>query len=470
MLTLFADRFRHDCDGLHRRELLQVGTLGFGGLTLAGLLGARAQAAGYDVVKDKAVVMLNMQGGPTHIETFDPKMTAPSEYRAMFGEVATRLPGVTFGSHFPKLAAMADKLAVVRSYRHGISDHGTAAMHVAAGGNPTGATMGTIYARVAGITNPVTGIPNNAIVIPAAIDPKYREFNAVPQRVTSTGTLPAAYKAFDPSAGGEIIENMKLRIPEARLGERRTLLGRLDALKRKYEATGAFGGADAFQQQAFDVITGGISAAFDLAQEDARLIERYDTSMFDVPAPAVAKRARKKFIKGHSPVSLGKQMLLARRLVEAGCGFVTVTSAGWDMHGQHEFEVADGMPVLGPAVDKAVSAFLEDLQSRGLSEKVLLVMTGEFGRTPRINKDRGRDHWGNLCTLAFAGGGLPMGQIIGRSDRTASVPASDPISSSDVLGTIMRTLLDVGQLRLVSGMPTEIVRALSASTPIAQLA
>jgi uncharacterized protein (DUF1501 family) len=455
MLTLFGDRFRHDCDGLHRRELLQVGTLGFGGLTLAGLYAARARAAGYQVVKDKVVVMLNMQGGPTHIETFDPKMTAPSEFRAMFGEVATRLPGVTFGSHFPKLAAMADKLAVVRCYRHGISDHGTAAKHVAAGGNPTGASMGTIYARVAGITNPATGIPNNTIV---------------PERVTSTGTLPAAYKAFDPSAGGEILENMKLRIPEARLGERRTLLDRLDALKRDFDATDAFAGADAFQQQAFDVITGGISAAFDLSQEDARLIERYDTSMFDVPAAAVAKRARKKFIKGHSPISLGKQMLLARRLVEAGCGFVTVTSAGWDMHGQHEFEVADGMPVLGPAVDKAVSAFLEDLEARGLSEKVLLVMTGEFGRTPRINKDRGRDHWGNLCTLAFAGGGLPMGQIIGRSDRTASVPASDPISSSDVLGTIMRTLLDVGQLRLVSGMPTDLVRALSASTPIPQLA
>ena len=169
-----------------------------------------------------------------------------------------------------------------------------------------------------------------------------------------------------------------------------------------------------------------------------------------------------------SPVSLGRQLLMARRLVEADCRFVTVTSAGWDMHG-NAFGIDDGMPILGSAVDHAVAAFLEDLDERGLSERVLLVITGEFGRTPRINKKAGRDHWGNLCTLAFAGGGLPMGQVIGQSDRRAAVPAGEPVSTANVLATIMHTLLDIGRLRLESGIPSDIMRSLNEAQPIPRL-
>ncbi|MEO1971152.1 MAG: DUF1501 domain-containing protein, partial [Pirellulaceae bacterium] len=154
--------------------------------------------------------------------------------------------------------------------------------------------------------------------------------------------------------------------------------------------------------------------------------------------------------------------------VEAGCGFVTVTSAGWDMHG-NAFGIDDGMPLLGPAVDKAVSAFIEDLEQRGLTDKVLLVITGEFGRTPKINNKGGRDHWGNLCTLMLAGGGLPMGQVIGQSDRTASRPATEPVTVKNLLATVMNTLFDVGKLRLVSGVPDEIARAITVSQPIPQL-
>lgn len=469
MLTVFGDGYSRDCERWSRRQLLQVGSLAFGGLTLPDLFRADARAAsGGRVVRDQSVVFLNLQGGPTQVETFDPKMQVPKEYRAMFGEVKTCLPGVTFGSHFPKLAGMADRLSVVRSYRHGISSHGTAAKHVAAGGNGTGATLGTLYAAVAGLNDPGTGMPNNTLIIPAAIDEKYKSFNAVPSRVTDTGSLPGIYKAFDPSAGGQVIENMQLRLPERRLSDRRSLLESLDGLKRRFDATDALAGADTFQQQAFDVILGGINDAFDLSQETPALVREYDTSMFEVPQPAIDKRKRK-LVKGHSPVSLGKQMLLARRVVEAGCGFVTVTSAGWDMHGAHEFEIADGMPVLGPAVDKAVSAFLTDLHQRGLSENVLLVITGEFGRTPKINNKRGRDHWGSLCPLVFAGGGLPMGRIIGQSDRHASEPASDPIASENVLATIMHTLLDIGELRTRASIPNDVVRVLTQAEPISQL-
>ena len=465
MFTLFGDGQSRTCEGWSRRDFLQVGTLSIGGLSLSSLLAAEAKA-GSGFVRDKAVGIRNLQGGPTHIETFDPKMTAPVEYRAMFGEVKTRLPGVTFGSHLSQLANLADRMAVVRNYRHGIGSHGKAAEHVMAGGNSTGANMASLYARVAGVTSPKTGIPNATVLSPPAAGEEYKKLGAQTSRVTSVGSLPKAYTPFDPSSGGDIVNNMKLRIPENRLGDRRALLSRLDSYKRQIDHADVLGGADQFQQQAFDVILGGISDAFDLSKEDPRLLERYDTSRFDIP-PSLYKKKNKNLLR-QSPVALGKQLLMARRLIEADCRFVTVTSAGWDMHG-NAFGVDDGMPLLGGAVDRAASAFLEDLEVRGLSEKVLFVITGEFGRTPRINKKGGRDHWGNLCTLAFAGGGLPMGQVIGRSNRTASVPAGDVVTSPNVLATIMHTLLDPGELRVAQGIPSDIVQAITQAAPIPQL-
>ncbi|MEO1979965.1 MAG: DUF1501 domain-containing protein, partial [Fuerstiella sp.] len=211
----------------------------------------------------------------------------------------------------------------------------------------------------------------------------------------------------------------------------------------------------------------GVADAFDLSAENPRLVERYDTGSF---VPTAAVRKRNAYAKQFSPVALGKQMLLARRLCEAGCGFVTVTCGGWDMHGGgKEFTMADGLATLTPAVDKAVSAFIEDVRERGLSRKILLVITGEFGRTPKINTNGGRDHWGNLCTLAFVGGGLKMGQVVGRSDRTGSKPDSEPISSSNVLATIMHTLFDVGELRLQTGVPKDVERIITGNAPIREL-
>ena len=193
MIRVTSNELATNCEGVSRRELLRIGALGLGGLTLPRFLAMAGENT--SVVRDKAVVILNLQGGPTQVETFDPKMTAPREYRAMFGEVKTSLPGITFGAQFPRLAKLAHKMAVIRSYRHGIGSHGPAALHVAAGGNPTGACMASLYARVAGITNPETGLPNNTIVIPAACGTEYKDLNAVPQRVTDTGSLPPAYKA-----------------------------------------------------------------------------------------------------------------------------------------------------------------------------------------------------------------------------------------------------------------------------------
>ena len=211
----------------------------------------------------------------------------------------------------------------------------------------------------------------------------------------------------------------------------------------------------------------GVARAFDIGQESPETLARYDTSMMET-TDAVKKR--NSYGAMFSPVALGRQMLFARRLVESGCGFVTVGNGGWDMHGGgKEFRVDDGLATLLPAVDKAASAFIEDIEQRGLSEKILFVITGEFGRTPRINKNGGRDHWGNLCTLAFAGGGLKTGQVVGRSDRTGSRPGSQPISSGQVLSTIMHSLFDIGQLRVQADLPKELEQIVVNQQPIAEL-
>lgn len=465
MLTIFddSDRYRKT-----RRELLRIGTSTLGGISLASLFATQGQAASVgNAIKDRSVVILNLQGGPSQFETFDPKMTAPAEIRSITGETKTKIPGVTFGGTLPKLAALADKMAIVRSYRHGISSHGPAAMHVMAGGNPTGAMMGALFASVAGLTNSDTGIPQNVLVTPSVVGSQYKKLYHNVDRVSQTGTLSSVLKPFDSSAGGEVLDNMKLSLEGNRLDDRRSLLSELDRLKRQFNTSGALESANQFQQQAFDVLTRGVSAAFDLSQEDPQTLARYDTSAFE---PTAAVKNRNSYAAQFSPVALGKQMLLARRLCEEGCGFVTVTCGGWDMHGGgKEFTMTDGLNSLTPAVDQAVSAFIEDVEQRGLSDKILLVITGEFGRTPKVNKNGGRDHWGNLCTLAFVGGGLRMGQVVGRSDKTASVPASDPISSKQVLATIMHTLFDIGEVRLLPSVSQELKRIITETQPIREL-
>lgn len=449
-----------------RRAFLQIGTAAIGGLSLPQWLAAKS-AGDSGVVKDRSVVVLNLQGGPTQFETFDPNMEAPSSVRSITGEIQTALPGITFGGTLPKLAALAGQMAVVRSYRHGISDHGTAAMHVMAGGNSTGAMMGALYARVAGLTNSKAGLPRNVLVTSRAMGKEFKELYYNADRVSQHGSLPVAYRPFDPSAGGELIENMRLHVRDDRWGDRREILRQLDVLRRQADTAERFETADRFQQQAVEVLLRGAADAFDLRQEDPRMIERYDTGEM---APSEDVQSRNEYARQFSPVALGKQMLLARRLCEAGCGFVTVTCPGWDMHGGgKEFSMADGLATLTPALDRAVSAFIEDTRERGLADKILLVITGEFGRTPRVNQHGGRDHWGNLCTLAFVGGGLRMGQVIGRSDRTGSQPASDPISSNQVLATIMHSLFDISQLRLRPGVPQDVAQVLTSGSPIREL-
>jgi hypothetical protein len=468
MFDFTTNPTRGYCDGLSRRSFLQVGSLALGGLTLPQLLAARTEAAeSAPYVRDRSVVLLFLNGGPSHIEFFDPKMTAPSEIRSITGEVQTKIPGVTFGGTFSKLAAMTDHFSVVRSY--GTKNAGHTYAKAAGGDNALEATMSAMYARVAGTNDPRTGLPKNILVKPEAVKDGLKlgsnfETGALPT-LTQAGKLGKTFAAFDSSGGGDLKDNMELRLPKLRLGDRRALLRQLDRVRFDAEKNGTLDRVDKYRQQAFEIITRGIGEAFDLKKEDPKTIARYDTTGIfkgeDLQRYYDMKRASN---------LLGHQMLLARRLCEAGCGFVTVSDCGWDMHANSNSpKNMAGMWPMGTQVDHAVAAFIEDCRERGLSEKILLIVTGEMGRTPRINRNGGRDHYGELTPLLFAGGGLKMGRVIGRSDGSASRPVGESYEPKHLVGTVLSTLFDVGTLRLDSKVPSEILRIANAGETIAPL-
>lgn len=462
MLKILSGFGPRDCGHVSRRDFLAIGALGLGGLTLRQLHAAKAGRPGF--VRDKSVVLLFLGGGPSHIETFNPNLDAPEPYCSITGETATTIPGVTFGGTFPLLAKHAKRLAIVKSLTHPVGDHEKAIAHVLSGGaDPrgdlkAGFSMGSVVSRLRGANDAESGLPTYALLTAKEIDPQYERERKRIEAGSHPGSLGVACAPFDPAGGGTTLKNMDLKISADRLDDRRRLLAGLDRINREIDASGKLEGLDQFEQQAIDVVTRGAGEAFDLRREDPRLIERYDTSAF--------RTGKQKF----QPSSLGKQLLLARRLVEAGCGFVTIQNSGWDMHADgNNPGIAAGMEMLGRPLDKAVSAFLDDLAERGLSEKVLLVITGDFGRTPTVNKSGGRDHWTRVSTLALAGGGLKMGQVIGQIDRKNGEPTTAPHSTADLMATILHTLFDAGQLRLDSSVPREIIRLLENGKPIGGL-
>jgi hypothetical protein len=447
-----------------RRDFLRVGSLAMGGLSLPGLLAQHASAAAGSLATGKSVIFLFLHGGPSQIETFDPKMTAPIGIRSATGEIATKLPGVTIGSAFPKLAALADKLAIVRSFTPGDANHD---IKPVVGRDTGGANLGTLYSRLVGTNHPQTGIPMNAALFPQAVDPAREPAQKSFGNFEATGTLGSAFAPFVPGAGGDLQKDMQLSIPIDRLGNRRTLLSELDRVRFALDSPGRLDGLDRMREQAFGTIVGGVAAAFDLSQEDPRTVARYDTAPLMTPEQIDKKWNNHKFYVDNVK-TLGKLLLMARRLCEAGCGFVTVTTNFvWDNHADvNNAGVAEGMRYCGAPLDHALSAFLEDVEERGLSDKILLVCCGEMGRTPRINQNGGRDHWGGLAPLLLAGGRLKMGQVIGHSTRDAGEPASDPVRIPNLLATIMHTLFDVGELRVTRGVPSEVLRAATSADPI----
>ena len=452
-----------------RREFLRVGGLSLGGMGLGAmgldqLLAARSALAQTNTIRDKSVIFLFLHGGPPQTETFDPKMEAPSGVRSVQGEVKTTLPGITFGGGLPKLARLAHEFAVVRSFNPGDAGHNIKPIVC---DDTFGANLGTVIARLAGTNHPKTGMPTNVALFPRAIDPKAQPRVTAFGNFLATGTLGEAFAPFVPGAGGDLEKDMELQLPRARLGDRRALLESLDRWRATTEKRAEHGGLDRFQEQALQTILGGVSDAFDLSQEDPRTVERYDTAPL-LPPEKIDKRWQNYNNYVDNGKTLGKLLLMARRLCERGCGFVTVTTNFvWDFHADVNNATAkEGMAYCGVPFDHAVSAFLEDVAARGLSDKILLVACGEMGRTPRLNPRGGRDHWGRLAPLLLAGGGLQMGQVIGQSTRDAGEPASEPLTKKHLVATILHTLFDIGTLRVQRGVPTEIVRAMETDPPI----
>ncbi|MBM4070170.1 MAG: DUF1501 domain-containing protein [Planctomycetes bacterium] len=412
MLNLWGNRSGRNCDGASRREFLKVGTLGLGGFGLSNLLQMRSAAASTGrSLPDTSVVWLWLGGGATHIETFDPKMSAPAEYRSMVGAAQTSIPGVQIGGLFPRMARRARQMAFVRSFTHGNSGH-TGGTHFVmtgvdhppadAGAQPIKPSLGSITARVRGSNHPDSGIPTYVRLAGLYAD--------------GPNWLGSAYAPFD--VGGQARSNLNLSMRRDQLADRRGLLRQFDTMNRRVDRSGLMAGLDAFDQQAVQLLLGRATEAFDVTREDPRVRDMYH----------------------NGTAGLGDNLLLARRLCEAGCGFVTLhyanSNQGWDMHNRMEPQLRQACPPM----DQAISVFLDDLEQRGLSEKILLVITGEFGRTPRINGDAGRDHWGPLCTLALAGGGLRMGQVVGDSNSKAEVPRTTPIYPRDLMATIFHVL------------------------------
>ena len=433
MLTFKAQTKKNTCDGLSRRDFLTVGSLGAGALALPDLLYSRAMASQEGKkINNKSVVWLWLGGGPTHVETFDPKMSAPVEYRSVSGEVQTKIPGVTLGGHFGAMSQVAEKMAFIRSFAHTNSGHGGGThflmtgydnRNIDNGGLPSRPSLGSIVSKVRGPNHHVTGMPTYIRLSGIGSD--------------GPAFLGAAYAPFGSS--GESRNNMQLKTPLERIDDRRSLLKEFDRFEAKADQSGLMEGLTAFEKQAFSLVLGNAPKAFELNEEDPKLVAKYGRG-------------------------LGQQMLTARRLCEAGCGFVTLQSGGWDMHGN----IKKSLDSRAPQIDHAVSTFIEDLVDRNMLDDVLLVITGEFGRTPKINRSAGRDHWAPLSTLALAGGGLKMGQTVGQSDAKVSRPASQPIGPQDLMATIFHVLGMDRKTQFInqSGRPVNVI---DSGQPIADL-
>jgi hypothetical protein len=415
--------------GLSRRSFVKAGVLGTAGLTLAELLRteARAAANGQSSHRVNSVIILWMRGGPSHIDMWDPKPQAPAEYRGEFGTMRTNVPGIILSDMLPMCARMMDRWSIIRSLHHHDAGHSTGDQ-LCFTGYPTGPepdvnsypSCGAIVSRQLGHLNPQ---------LPAYV--------MIPRMVPGTGAayLGVAHKPFetqaDPASPGPFqVPNFTLPsgVTFERVGDRRQLLSSFDSLRRDLDHTGQMPALDRYQQQAWSILTSTAARdAFDLDREPMRLRERYGfLPSFD---PGAANRC--------GAPAWSQRILLARRLVEAGVRLVTVDLRWWDTHVLGFDSLRRGFL---PRFDRAYSALIEDLDNRGLLDTTLVIAWGEFGRTPRVNNDAGRDHYPNVFSAALAGGPVRGGRIVGESDSHGAFPRVNPKSPQDVLATLYRHL------------------------------
>jgi hypothetical protein len=409
---------------LSRRSFLRIGGLACGGLSLSRLLEAEASAG--VVNSHKSVIMVFLPGGPAHLDLYDLKPNAPAEIRGGFRSITTAVPSIAVCELLPRLAAIMDKLVVIRSVVGGVDEHTTnmcftgwaQAGPKAAGGWPS---FGSVVSRLEG---PVT--PSMPPFIAAApmggpwVDP-------------GPGFLGAGHAVFDSN-----VDRAQMELPPfltlERLSDRQALSARFDRLHRDFDKVGASGGMDAFDRQAFDILTSRrLLDALDLSREDPRLRDRYG---FGPGAPSLPARFR-----GFPPAR--DRFLVARRLIEAGARCVTLTVGDWDLHDRNQA----GLQAQLPYLDQALSALIEDLDQRGMLPDVTVLVWGEFGRSPKINKDAGRDHWPAVSCALLAGGGMRAGQVIGSTTRLGDAVRDRPVHIHEIFATLYDRL-DISRERL----------------------
>lgn len=435
MLNIAGQHYRL-CDGMSRRHAMQIGALGMGGLALPQLLAAEDSSAKRT---QKSIIMIYMCGAPSHQDMYDLKMDAPAEIRGEFRPIPTNVSGMEICEHLPRLAAIGDKITPLRSvYGSPSGAHdsficytGRTTQRQPPGGWPS---MGSTVSRLLGPASPA--VPPFVGLSPDARHPPYGS-PGLP------GFLGVRDAAFRPS--GPAQSDMKLQgISLDRLAGRKNLLTQFDKFRREADAHGVMEGMDAHSQQAMNILTSSkLADAFDLSQEDPKTRERYGTG------------DPKNFGDG-APRNL-EHFLLARRLVEAGARVVTLNFGRWDFHSKN-FPGLKNTHL--PQFDQGLSALIEDLHQRGLDQDVSVVAWGEFGRTPKINADGGRDHWPRVGGGLIAGGGMKTGQVIGATDRLGGEIADRPIHFGEVMATLYHNLGIDGNTTTVpdlSGRPRYLV-------------
>ncbi len=414
-----------------RRDFLRVGTIAPLGLSLAQVLGMQRSHAAEAAPKRRAksVLLVYLGGGLSHHDSFDMKPAAPEEIRGKYKPIDTNVAGLQICELLPKLAQSMDKLALVRSGAHNNDHHETATNWVLSG--RFGSAFGE-YPAIGAVVAHETGFSGQ--VPPYVAVPQNPSFTWELGRSAFLGGRYESFKAGDPNVGNYKVRDLARGTPvsEPSLARRNKLLAAVDSLARQIDGNDQLATYDEFQRRAAEMILSPqAQAAFDIERESAELRDRYGRTTF------------------------GQSCLLARRLVEGGVTFVTVNYGGWD----HHSKIFENLDKKLPEFDQGFSALIGDMHDRGLLDETLVVCMGEFGRTPKINKDAGRDHWGPAASLLFAGAGVKPGQVIGATDETGSYVTKRPFAPADVAATIFTALgIDPRkQIHTPDGRPLEIL-------------
>jgi len=419
MLTFFNGRSENYCDGISRRSFLRAGGLALGGIGFADFLRLKAQGAVNSKARPKSIIMICLGGGPSHVDTYDMKPEAPSEIRGEFRPIKTNVPGMDLCELLPLQAKIADKFAVVRSATWQEPDHQRIEIFTGFPKKQRRPSFGSYVSRLA------TG-QTAALQKFVSLKGDDGEIAEAEQPLWVGGQ----HRAFVPDSRGLKSLEVSRQVDISRLKNRKELLTQLDSLRRDVDARGEMRALDVFSGQALDMLTSGKARrAFDLADEDPKVLDRYR-----------ARGDKFKYLAG--PAFWDWQAFVrARRLVEAGVPFVSMQVGLWDHHcDANSGSIFEGYRSQLPLYDMCLSALITDLHERGLHEDVCVVVWGEFGRTPRLNKFGGRDHWPGAGSVLFSGGGLKMGQYVGETNPTGEYPTTRAYTPQNILATLYHVL------------------------------